>query len=327
MSSITADSNSVAAGHSTLRGVLVAFASYAVFAFSDASIKILHGTLPAYQVAFIGSLFGFAAIPFLKARGDIWLDVVKTRNRPLWMLRFACGAISAICSIVAFTKLPMAEAFALLFLLPSFVTILSVVFLKEDVRWQRWTAVILGFVGVLVVLRPGFRELSIGHLCAAIGGLSGAVSIVINRALGSKEKRLSLYGAALFGTLIVSGLLMLPEMMWPTAWQWIFLASYGLLGTVGTVLLMNAAHLAPANLVAPPQYSQMIWAIGFGYLLFNDSIDLPMALGIVLIVFSGLLTLARERKRGTPLPAAVVAADTRAALATAQQANADAPDR
>ncbi len=109
MSSITADPNSMAADHSTLRGVLVAFASYAVFAFSDASIKILHGTLPAYQVAFIGSLFGFAAIPFLKARGDIWLDVVKTRNRPLWMLRFACGAISAICSIVAFTKLPMAK--------------------------------------------------------------------------------------------------------------------------------------------------------------------------------------------------------------------------
>ncbi|MEF0938744.1 DMT family transporter [Rhizobium sp. BR 362] len=315
MTTIIVNSKSMAVGHSTLRGVLVAFASYAVFAFSDASIKLLHGTLPSYQVAFIGALFGFAAIPFLKRRGDDWLDVVKTTNRPLWMLRFACGAIGTICSIVAFTKLPMAEAFALLFLLPSFVTILSVVFLKEDVRWQRWTAVILGFVGVLIVLRPGFRELSIGHLCAAIGGVSGAVSIVINRALGSKEKRISLYGAVLFGTLIVSGLLMLTEMTWPTAWQWIFLASYGLLGAAGTVLLMSAAQLAPANLVAPPQYSQMIWAIGFGYLLFKDSIDLAMALGIVLIIFSGLLTLARERKRGTRLPAAVVAANTQGALA------------
>ncbi|MDL2405163.1 DMT family transporter [Rhizobium calliandrae] len=327
MTSITADSNSMATGHSTLRGVLVAFASYAVFAFSDASIKVLNGTLPSYELAFIGSLFGFAAIPFLRARGDGWLDIVKTTNRPLWMLRFASGATSAIVSIVAFTKLPMAEAFALLFLLPSFVTILSVVFLKEDVRWQRWTAVILGFAGVLIVLRPGFRELSIGHLCAAIGGLSGAVSIVTNRALGPKEKRVSLYGAALFGSLIVSGFLMLPEMVWPTAWQWIFLASYGLLGAVGTVLLMTAAQLAPANLVAPPQYSQMIWAIGFGYLLFNDEIDLPMALGILLIIFSGLLTLARERKRGTPLPAAVVAADTWASFATAQETEAETPDR
>ncbi|MDE1993502.1 MAG: DMT family transporter [Rhizobiaceae bacterium] len=308
------------AAQSSLRGVLLAFASYAVFAFSDASVKLLHGALPSYEVAFIGAVLGCSAVPFLRTRGDSWLDIVRTTNRPLWLLRFACGAISAICSIVAFTKLPMAEAFALLFLLPSFVTILSVIFLKEDIRWQRWTAVVLGFVGVLIVLRPGFRELSIGHFCAAVGGLSGAVSIVIYRAIGPNEKRISLYGAALFGTLIVSGLLMLPEMTWPTGLQWTFLASYGLLGTLGTVLLMTAAHFAPANLVAPPQYSQMIWAIGFGYLLFNDSIDVPMAVGIVLIIISGMLTLARERKRGTPLPTTVVAANSQAALATAPDA-------
>jgi drug/metabolite transporter (DMT)-like permease len=94
----------------------------------------------------------------------------------------------------------MAEAFCLLFLLPSFVTILSVIFLKEDVRWQRWAAVFVGFAGVLVVLRPGFRELSIGHLAAAIGGLTAAISIVVLRKMGPAEKRLSLYGAALLGT-------------------------------------------------------------------------------------------------------------------------------
>lgn len=324
MSSITADSSSAAAGRSALRGVLVAFASYAIFAFSDASIKILHGGLPSYQVAFIGALFGFAAVPFLKRREDAWLDTVKTTNRPMWLLRFVCGATGTICSVIAFTKLPMAEAFALLFLLPSFVTILSVIFLKEDVRWQRWTAVILGFIGVLVVLRPGFRELSIGHLAAAIGGFASAISIVINRALGAKEKRISLYGAGLFGTLIFSGFLMLSEVTMPTPTQWIFLASYGLLGALGNVLLMNAAHMAPANLVAPPQYSQMIWAIIFGYLLFNDSIDTPMALGIILIIFSGLLTLARERRRGTPLPAAV-AGNTQAAVAMAQEEPSDTP--
>jgi drug/metabolite transporter (DMT)-like permease len=307
---------------SPLRGVLVAFASYAVFAFSDASIKMLHGALPAYQVAFIGSIFGFMAIPFLKTKEDGWLDMVRTTNRPLWMLRFTCGAIGAICSVVAFTKLPMAEAFALLFLLPSFVTILSVVFLKEDVRWQRWTAVVIGFLGVLVVLRPGFRELSIGHLSAALGGLSGAVGIVLLRAMGPTEKRISLYGAGQFGIFIVSGLLMISVFSMPTSRQWLFLASYGIFGALGNVLLMNAARLVPANLVAPPQYSQMIWAIAFGYLIFNDTIDVPMAIGIVLIIFSGLFTLARERKRGTALPAAVASADNLAAVAIV----ADPPD-
>ncbi|MBB4272836.1 DMT family transporter [Rhizobium mongolense] len=309
--------------HSPLRGVLVAFAAYAVFAFSDASIKILHGALPSYQVAFIGSIFGLVVLPVIKAQDDSWLDIVQTSNRILWALRFVCGAIGAIASIIAFTKLPMAEAFSLLFLLPSFVTILSVIFLKEDVRWQRWMAVVVGFIGVLIVLRPGFRELSAGHLAAAIGGLSAAISIVILRAMGPAEKRISLYGAGLVGTLIVSGLLMLSDIAVPTPREWLFMASYGILGAIGNVLLMTAARFAPANLVAPPQYSQMIWAIVFGYLIFDDTIDLPMAAGIVLIICSGLLTLARERKRGTPLPAAVVSVDNQAPVsATAELAQA-----
>ncbi|WP_337268886.1 DMT family transporter [Oryzifoliimicrobium ureilyticus] len=301
---------------SSSRGVLIAFFSYAVFAFSDASVKLLHGSIPAYQIAFTGALFGLFALPFIKGPGDSWLDTVRSSNRGLWMLRFFCGATGAITSIIAFTKLSMAEAFCLLFLLPSFVTILSVIFLKEDVRWQRWAAVIIGFIGVLVVLRPGFRELSAGHLAAATGGLVAAISIIVMRKLGSAEKRLSLYGASLLGTLIVSGLLMISDIKVPSLTEWAYLASYGLLAAVASVALMTAARLAPANLVAPPQYSQMLWAIAFGYLIFDDKIDLAMGLGIVLIIFSGLLTLARERRRGTPLPTAVASSDPQAAVAT-----------
>jgi drug/metabolite transporter (DMT)-like permease len=313
---------------SPLRGVLVAFLAYAVFAFSDASIKALHGTVPSYQVAFIGALFGFAVIPFIKGSGDSVLDMVRTTNRTLWIVRFAAGAIGAIASIITFTKLPMAEAFCLLFLLPSFVTILSVVFLREDVRWQRWAAVIVGFLGVLVVLRPGFRELSVGHLAATIGAISAAISIVILRAMGPAEKRLSLFGASLLGTLAISGALMLQQMVMPTAQQWMFLASYGLLGAMGNVLLMTAARLAPATMVATPQYSQMIWAIAFGYLFFNDSVDLPMAAGIVLIICSGLLTLIRERKRGVPLPAAVASGQAQTSVAIGPAGDdTDSPER
>jgi drug/metabolite transporter (DMT)-like permease len=292
----------------------VAFAAYAVFAFSDASVKILHGGVPAFQLTFIGSLFGAAALPFLKTKSDDWGDLFRTTNRSLWLVRFFAGAIASICSVVAFTKLPMAEAFALLFLLPSFVTILSVIFLKEDVRWQRWTAVGIGFLGVLIILRPGFRELSIGHFCAAVGGFTSAISIVIFRALGPSEKRLSLYSAALFGVLTVSGILMLTDMHMPTAREWLFLAGYGVFGTFGNILMMLAAKLAPASLVAPPQYSQMIWAIIFGYLIFDDSIDLPMAFGIVLIIFSGLMTLIRERVRKTTLPPSVAGTSNPAAI-------------
>ncbi len=310
---------------SSAAGIAIAFLAYAVYAFSDASIKALNDALPPYEIAFIGAVLGFAAVPFLKTADDTWADLIRTSNRSLWLLRFAAGAIGSIASIVAFTKLPMAEAFSLLFLLPSFVTILSVVFLKEDVRWQRWAAVILGFIGVLIVLRPGFRELSIGHLAAAIGGVAGAIAIVVVRAIGPGEKRLSLYGSILLGTLFVSGALMLSDFKAPSPTEWLFLCSYGLLGALGNILLMNAARMVPANLVAPPQYSQMIWAILFGYLFFDDTIDLPMAAGIALIILSGLLTLARERKRGTPLPTPVLSSDSQASLATAPDASGSKP--
>ncbi|KAA0689553.1 DMT family transporter [Neorhizobium sp. P12A] len=308
------------ATQSHIRGVLLAFLAYAVYAFSDASVKILHGAVPAYQAAFIGAVLGIVALPFIKGRGDRWSDMVATSNRWLWLLRFVCAAIGSIASIIAFTKLPMAEAFCLLFLLPCFVTILSVIFLKEDVRWQRWAAVIIGFLGVLVVLRPGFRELSIGHLAAATGGLVAAISIVAVRALGPAEKLLSLYGSALLGILFISGVLMVSDLTVPTAQEWLFLAGYGLFGALGNVFAMTSARMAPASLVAPPQYSQMIWAIGFGYFIFNDSVDMPMAFGIALIICSGLLTLVRERKRGTPLPTPVLSTDSQAALATTKAA-------
>lgn len=294
----------VSADHA-LKGVLIAFVSFAAFAFSDASVKLLEGTLSPYQASFLGAIFGAMALPFIMKPGDRWTDIFATTNRPLWILRFAAQAGGTIGSVTAFTHLSMAEAFALIFLLPSFVTIMSVLFLKEKVGFRRWGAVIIGFVGVMIVLRPGFRELSIGHLGAVFGGLSGAISIVIFRAMGPSEKNISLYGAGVLGTLVVCGALAIPGFQVPTMMQWVWLAGYGGFAAIAAILLMYAAAYAPATLIGPTQYSQMLWAVLFGYLVFGDHIDLPMMIGILLIVGSGLLTLMRERVRGTPLPPSI----------------------
>ncbi len=280
-----------------LRGVGLAFLAYFAYAISDASVKLLEGAINPLQSAFFGGLFGIAAIPFLLGPGDRWTDVVRTTNRRLWLLRAVAQLTNALGSITAFTHLSMAEAFCLLFLMPAFVTVMSVIFLKEDVGWRRWSAVILGFIGVLIVLRPGFRELNIGHLGAAVGGFSGAVTIVLMRAMGGRERRISLYGAGLVGLILGSGVLMLPSFQWPSATQWLWLAGYGLLAAAGNALVMMASMRAPASLVAPPQYSQMIWAILFGYFVFGDHLDWPMAVGVLLIIASGLFTFLRERVR------------------------------
>lgn len=279
-----------------LKGILLGFACYAAYAISDAFVKSLHGGLPAYEAVGIGAALGLLALPIVKGREDRWRDAVKANRPMLWWIRAITGAICNVSAVTAFTLLPMAEVFALIFLMPIFVTLLSVVFLKEHVGWRRWLAVGIGFVGVMVVLRPGFRVLGLGHAAALTCGLSGAVSMVALRMAGPHEKRISLYGAGVVGPLLVGGLLMLPHFVWPSLAQWWLLAGYGLLAALAGVLLMYATLLAPAARIAPTQYSQMLWAIGFGYWLFGDSLDWPMLIGIVLILGAGLFTLVREER-------------------------------
>jgi S-adenosylmethionine uptake transporter len=285
-----------------LRGVLIAFLAFFAYAVSDASVKAIAGAIPPYQSAFLGTLIGMAALPLALAKGEGFLDMVRTTNRPLWLVRFVSSALSSLGAIVAFTHLSMAEAFVLIFLMPSLITVLSVIFLKERVGVRRWSAVLIGFAGVLIVLRPGFRELTEGHLGAFVCALGAAASVVILRAMGPKEKNASLFGAGMLGAIVLCGLASIPTFQMPTRIEWVLLASYGLLAAVASVLLIHATADAPASLVGTTQYSQMIWAVLFGYLFFGDNVDMPMAAGIALIVGSGMLTLMREKKRGVVSP-------------------------
>jgi S-adenosylmethionine uptake transporter len=279
-----------------IRGVLLGFASFAAYAISDAFVKSLHGSVPPYESVFFGAMFGLTALPFMMSKGDRWRDVVTARRPSLWWVRAIAGAVGNITSVTAFTLLPMAEVFTLIFLMPIFVTLLSVLFLKEHVGWRRWSAVFVGFAGVLIVLRPGFRALSVGHLAALVCGVFAAASVVALRMAGPHEKRISLYGAGVVGPLVMGGLMMIPRFVWPNLHEWELVAGYGLLAALAGVLLMYATLIAPANRVAPTQYSQMLWAIGFGYWLFGDKVDWPMLVGIVLILGAGLFTLVREEK-------------------------------
>lgn len=277
-------------------GVLLAFASFALFSFSDASVKLLRGAVPPAESAFFGAVLGLAVLFSTPGQGGRWRDLFVTTNRPLWLLRFFALPISVIGSVVAFTHLPMAEAFVLMFLQPAFVTVMSVLFLKEGVDARRWGAVVIGFIGVLVVLRPGFRELGVGHVGAVFAGLGGGVSVVVFRALGNRESTYSLFGVGMLGSIVICGGLMLPRFVLPDAWQWLKLLGYGLLSAYAYLLLLRAARLAPAAHVSPTQYSQMLWAILLDALLFETTVDLFTLTGIVLIVGSGLLTLMREKR-------------------------------
>ncbi|MGA1798847.1 DMT family transporter [Sphingomonas sp. 4RDLI-65] len=280
-------------------GVPLAFLAYAAFAFSDASVRLLDGALSPFQLTFTGALLGLVALPFVRTPGDRMRDVFSATRRSLWLARAIGSSISTISSVVAFTRLPMPEAFALIFLMPLLVTLLSMLFLHEQIGRFRWAAVGIGFVGVLMVLRPGLRAFHLGHAAALTCALSSAIVIVLFRAGGAGEKRISMLGAGLVGPLVINGALLiwLQAFRWPDGHEMLLLASYGLLAILGQALLMLAAQRVEVSRIAPPQYSQMIWAVGLSYLVFHQHVDAPTFAGIAVIIGAGLLTWAREQVR------------------------------
>jgi len=150
--------------------------------------------------------------------------------------------------------------------------------------------------GILLVVRPGFREIKFGHLAAALAALASATSVIVLRKLGNSEKRTSLIGAVVLGSIAFNGTMMLPVFAWPQPHQFLFLALSGTLAGLGHLCLLAATRLAPATRVAPAQYSQMAWAIIIGIAFYAEQPDRLALAGIALIACSGLFTLLREER-------------------------------
>lgn len=278
-------------------GILAAFGTYFLFSTGDAAIKLVGSSLSVFEILFVVMGVHLLSLGFAKRRGETWRSAFRVKEPALVAVRAACAVIAGICSVTAFTTLPFAEAYALLFLMPTFTTLLSIPLLGEEVGWRRWLAVAIGFGGVLLVVRPGFQALSIGHLAALGGAIAGAISMITLRRIGSIETRITLLAAVYIATVAVNGLLMIPHFEWPAAREWALLVFSGLVGSVGQVLMIAATRRAPANRIATTQYSQIAWAVIFGMLIFGEWPDALTIGGMALVGISGLITLRREVAR------------------------------
>ena len=279
-------------------GMALAFGAYSAFAISDAFSKLLDGSLDPFEVAFFGGVFGFLVLPFIRKSNESYLDIVRPKLRGMWLLRAICVFVATAASVEAFMLLSMPEALSITFLMPLFVTILSVVLLKEKVTFWAWLAVALGFAGVLIVLRPGMRPLNLGHLCALLAACANAGSVIAYRIASKETVRLSLFGSSLMGALVGNGLLMLAHATWPSSTKiWFYLFGYGSLAALGQLCMMLATARAPANRVALPQYSQMAWGVALSYFLFKQPLDRWTFVGIAVLTASGMLNWIRQRIR------------------------------
>ena len=279
-------------------GILLALLAYATYSWSDAAIKALGGELSIFEIGFFVALISGTCIVLTTPRDEHWLDFWRMKRPWAVQGRAISGVVASVLGVIAFTTIPLAEVYALVFLAPLFVTILSLIFLKEQVGPWRWFAVVAGFAGVMLVVQPGFRALEAGHFAALAVALLAAVSVILMRSLASHETLTTMLGYLIIYALVLNAVGMaFTGFVVPTLQQAGILLIAGVFSATGNIGLLRATRLAQANQLAPTHYSQIIWAVIIGALVFDEKPDLLSIAGIAIIAGSGLLTVVRERIR------------------------------
>ncbi|MEG3660981.1 DMT family transporter [Celeribacter halophilus] len=280
-----------------ITGAFYALAAFAVFSTHDVVIKFLGGSYAPFQIIFFSTLFSFPLVMFMLIR-----DRSEGHLRPVhpwWTLfRTLAAMCNTLAAFYAFSVLPLAQVYALIFATPLVITILSIPVLGERVGFHRWAAVVMGLVGVMVVLRPGTTEITPGHLAALSCAGFGAFASVVVRKVGREERTAVLMLYPLIANFLVMGLAMT---FFYKPLPLLDLGGIGMvsiLGFSGGVILIFAYRASEAAIVAPMQYSQIIWATIFGYFIFGEKVDLPTVVGASIIILSGLYIVFRESRGG-----------------------------
>jgi len=278
-------------------GVLIALLSYSLYSCGDALVKSFTGQLGVFEIGFFANIFALVPAVFAKRPGEHWRQAFRLSNPWLLHIRGVAALISSVAITYSFTTIPLAEAYSIAFLQPLFISLMSVILLKEQVNPTRWVLIALSFVGVLVVVRPGFRELHLGHLTALIAAFAGGTSTTLLRMVSGRETRLSVIAMNGAYQIAGNGVLMLfafSMLTWP---QFGRLAAIGLLGGTAQLLIIAALNRAPASRIAPIQYVQLLWAIAFGALFYAEFPDFVGILGLIVVVLAGIATIFADGAR------------------------------
>lgn len=276
-------------------GVLLALLSYSLYAIGDAIIKgFTGGTLSVFEINFLINLFTLVALPFARQPGDRWADIFKFKHPVLMNARALLYTVATLGFVYAVTQIPFAETYSLVFLAPLFLTFLSLVVLKENVGALRWALTILSFVGVLIVVRPGFRDIGLGHLAAIGCALCAAAANLILRYISSSdrnERQFSIIAINGLYQVVTAGVLMIGQFVWPSPDQILRLAIVGLIGGGAQVLVIRAMQQTPASHIGPTQYVQIVWAVALGALFYHESQDAIGYVGLAVLVLAGIATI------------------------------------
>lgn len=276
-------------------GILLMSVGVACLCINDAIAKTLTAGYSPIQILFLRNVIAlpFAILIALKMGGP---TALRSYRPAAHVLRGVLWMVAAALFFTSFIYLGLAEATTLIFAMPIFVTALSALLLKEQVGWRRWSAVLLGFAGVLIVVRPGLGAFQPASLLPVVTAFFYALLMLSARWVDPRESvwTLMLY---LVGAGAVLSALIVPFFWIPPRVEdiWLFLG-LALFGTSGITLMTQAFRFAPASIVAPFDYTALIWATLLGWLLWEEIPDVATYVGAAIIITSGIIIVLRERR-------------------------------
>lgn len=301
---MTTASVGVGLRQSVLLGIALYAGAVFILSVMDGLIKWVSASHPTAQIVFFRSTIGLFPIAFMLVRAG-GLRPLRTRRLGLHLVRGLIAAIATFGFFHAFSALPLGDVYAIGFAAPVFVTAMSVPLLGEPVGWRRWTAVVVGFCGVLVMVLPGNGSagglLSVGVVTALVGTTGYALSLVLMRKLGSTETNVAIvfYGGIVTTVMGVAGIFLgdlAPWLGWraPGALDLFLLLAIGMIGGVGSLMMAQAFRVATPSVVVPFEYTGMVWGVLIGWVVWGDVPTAWIWAGTGLVIASGLYILHRE---------------------------------
>ena len=277
------------------KGILFMILAMAGFAFEDLFIKMLSTYFPISEVIIILGFTGtvvFLIIALMQRAPIIHKDLLNKHV----ILRTICELLGAVFFVTAIALTPLSSATAILQIAPLLVTIGAVIFFKEKVGWRRWTAVFIGFIGVLLIVRPGFEGFMPASIFALLGSVFLAARDLATRAMQVKlpSVTIALYAFIAFG---ISGILIIPfnsPMVIPTFNQILYFIGASAFGVIAYYSLVISSRIGEMSVISPFRYSRIVFAMLLAIIILEENPDSLTIIGASIVVASGLYTFVRE---------------------------------
>ncbi len=289
------------AGRARRRGVMLVILAAASFSISAAFAKTIGTGIPVAEVIFFRNFIAMIPLlPVIISAGG--LAALRMRNPGSHVLRTIFGMIGMVGAFYGYVHLPLVTVTALGFTMPLFLTLLAIPVLGEKVGWRRWLAVLVGFCGVLLMVRPEQGTTDTQWLALALcllGALAWALAMITIRKMGQAgESGVAIVFWFAFFSSVLAGIAMIPVWVWPSPTQWALLAGIGLVSAIAQIMMTDAYRKGEASLLAPFEYSAIIWTTALGALIWAEMPDAWDFFGILILVGAGLYIWHREMKLG-----------------------------